>query len=200
MNPEQELEKLSQKRAKMAGVKRWIRRGKWVFSSIVVILLIYAVVSYQMYTVPGTYNPDSSTPQSPILDVQPEDMLLLQKLNLWRDPKVEDVVIYKTPDGTKTFVGRIAGLPGENLKRIGPTMSVGGREALPVGFSMGMDEKVRSGDVIPDGHYMIVNDTDGIASADSRVLGYIAREDIRFRVSTNVTLLFGRAESVNADD
>ncbi|MDC1142606.1 signal peptidase I [Planctomycetota bacterium] len=200
MKPEQELEKLAEKRAKMASFKRWIRRSRWMFSGMVALLLVYAVVSYQVYTVPGVFNPDSSSPQSPILDVQPEDILLLQKLNLWRDPKVEDVVIYNSPDGTKTLVGRVAGLPGETLKRSGPTMSIASRDALAVGFSIGMDEKVKDGDVIPEGQYLIVNDTDGIAASDSRTLGYIAREDIVFRVSTNITMLFGRAKPLNPQE
>ncbi|MEE9312590.1 MAG: signal peptidase I [Planctomycetota bacterium] len=199
MKAEQELEKLASKRAKIAGVRRWIRRGRWIFSGVVALLLVYSVYSYGFYTVPGRYNPDSKTPQSPIHDVQPEDILLLQKLNLWREPKVGDVIIYKAPDGTKTYVGRVAGLPGEKLKRIGPTMSVNGRDALAVGFSLGIGEKVDEGDVIPDGEYLIVNDTDDIAAPDSRNLGYISRSDMIYRVSTNLTLLFGRAQPMIPD-
>lgn len=199
MKAEQELEKLAKKRAKIAGVRRWIKRGRWVFSGVVALLFVYSVYSYSFYTVPGRYNPDSQTPQSPIHDVQPADILLLQKLNLWREPKVGDVIIYKASDGTKTYVGRVAGLPGEKLKRIGPTMSVNGRDALAVGFSLGMGEKVKEGDVIPDGEYLIVNDTDDIAAPDSRNLGYITRADMMYRVSTNITLLFGRAQPMIPD-
>lgn len=204
MNPDKELEKLNKKRAKMAGYKRWVRRGRWLFSIMVAILLTYSYLSYTIYTVQGRYNPASQAPQSPIYDVQPEDMLLLQKLNLWRDPKVGDVVIYrKTGTDTAvegTLVGRIAGLPGENIKRLGPTMTVNGRDALPVGFSVGLGEKVKAGDTIPDGQYMIITDTDDMPFPDSRTLGYIPRGDILYRVSTNITLLFGRAQAVDSDN
>src|SRR5690606_23957259 len=144
---------LDRRRETLKGAKRWIRRVRWALGAALVLVGLYAFISYKLYTVPGEYNPASKLVQTPIDDVQKGDTLLLMNLNLWRDPKVGDVVFYDHPaprDGVpETMIGRIAGLPGESVRRVGPTMAVEGRGPLLVGFSMGTDVAIQDGDVIP---------------------------------------------------
>lgn len=190
-----EMASLERRRAKVRRFKVWLRRVRIVLALAAVLLGAYIFVSYRIYTLPGTYDETSNKIQSPVADVMPGDTLLLQSLNLWREPKLGDTVIYKreelkegVPD---TLIGRVVGLPGETVRRDGPTMRVGGREPLPVGFDIGPDTNIKNGDVIPEGRYMITMDTDAIGYADSRDLGYIPRGNIEKRVTMNLSLVFG---------
>lgn len=174
--------------------RRWIRRLRVVMGLCVLLLGVYAWVSYRLYTLPGVYDPAIRTAQFPMEGLMPGDTVVLQNLNLWREPKLGDIVIYRNPrpeDGApESLVGRIAGLPGESLKRVGPTMAVGGREPLSVGFDIGGG--IEHGDVIPEGCYLILADLDAVPYLDSRTLGYIKRPEISRRVVLNITSWQGR--------
>lgn len=192
-NPETQA--LEQKRAKARGVRktlRWVRVG---FALITLTLAGYIFLSYGIYTVPGEYHASSTKIQSPISEVQPGDTLVLLNLNLWREPKLGDIVIYDHPnprDGVPSqLIGRIAGMPGETLTRVGPTMKVADRLPLPVGFGMG-GGSLKSGDVVPDGAYLIVTDTDAVAYADSRDFGFINGEAIQKKVVFNLAFMLGQ--------
>jgi signal peptidase I len=182
--------------APMRGAKRWIKRVRIGLMAVSVILCVYAIVSYSVYTLPGLYKPDSNKIQSPIGDVMPGDSVVLLKLNLWREPKLGDVVIYEHPDpkdgAPPQLIGRIAGLPGESVKRNGPTMQVEGREPLPVGFPIGPDVAIKDEAVIPEGEYLIVTDTDAIAYADSRDFGFVKRDAIQKKVVVNLAPMLGQ--------
>jgi len=184
-------ENLARRPKPLAGARRWFRRIRLVLAVPLLLILIYIILSYTVYTVPGTHNPESRRVQSPIEDVRKGDMLLLLKLNLWRDPRLHDIVIYEHPnpgDGVPTdLIGRIQGLPGETVVRVGPTMSVGGRDALNVGFDIGIGAAIQDNEVIPEGHYLIVADTDALAYADSRDFGFVSRDAIRQRVALNLS-------------
>ncbi len=193
--PQQEAAAARRKLDAVAGVRRWFRRARMFLGALVLLLGVYAWMSYRLYTLPGSYNPKARTQQSPIDGIAPGDTLLLQNLNLWRSPKLGDVVLYHNPkpaDGSaETLIGRIAGLPGETVRRTGPTMSVGGRDPLAVGFDLGSGS-VADGDVIAADHYLILADNDNVPYLDSRNVGYVAESDIFRRVSLNITAWSGR--------
>jgi len=180
------------------GVRKWMRRARIVMAGCVLLLGVYAWLSYRIYSLPGVYDPAVKTAQAPVEGVMPGDTLVLQNLNLWRDPKVGDLVIYRNPnprDGApESLIGRVVGMPGETVLRRGPTMAVGGRDPLAIGFGIGQDEQIKDGDVIPEGRYMIVVDFDTLPYADSRDLGYIEREFVIRRVVLNVTAWQGRQQ------
>jgi hypothetical protein len=148
-------------------------------------------LSYSFFTVPGAPTPASQRAQFPVEGILPGDTLWLVNFNLGREPRLRDVVFYRSQsagDGAPDMlVGRIVGLPGESLQRRGPTMAVGGREPLSIGFDPGDDMPVKDGDVIPPGRYLVVCDTDSVPYPDSRTLGYIEQERIRQRVAMNIS-------------
>ncbi len=187
---------IDRKHARVQAARRWIRRLRWVLGGALLLVGVYAFLTFKLYTVPGEFDPKSKRIQSPIEDVQKGDTLLLMNLNLWREPKLGDVVFYdhpNPPDGApETMLGRIAGLPGEPVKRAGPTMAIGGRSPLPVGFDIGDGVVVKDGDVIPEGHYLIITDTDALAYGDSRDFGYVERATIHRKVVMNLAPLLGQ--------
>lgn len=178
------------------GARRWIRRARILLAACVLLLGVYAWLSYRLYTLPGQYDETIKTAQAPVEGVMPGDTLLLQNLNLWREPKLGDLVIYDHPDpkdgAPGSLIGRVVGMPGEKVERRGPTMAVGGREPLGVGFDLGEGARINDGDVIPEGRYMIVVDFDSLPYVDSRNLGYIDRDAITRRVVLNISVWQGR--------
>lgn len=185
-------------RKKVPTVKRWIRRIRLLMVAVVVLMAVYVLMSYSIFTIPGQHDPDNKRIQSPIDDVQPGDTLLLLKLNLWREPRLGDIVFYEHPaprdDTPETLLGRIAGLPGETVTAQMPTFSAGGREPLGIGWVMGPQAGIKDGDVIPGGHYLIVTDNDAVAYGDSRDFGYVPSEKIHQRVALNLAGVFGQRE------
>lgn len=182
----------------MSTVAVWTKRLRVVLVVCVLLLGLYAWVSYRLYTLPGVHDPANKGPQAPVEGVQPGDTVLLQNLIMGREPRLGDLVIYTNPepkDGAPShLIGRVVGMPGETVKRAGPTMAVAGRDPLGIGFDLGDGVKIVDGDVIPDGCYMIVVDFDGLPYLDSRNLGYIARDSILRRVVLNITAWQGRSK------
>ena len=199
VDPVQLAARVRRRLAIMYMARQWIRRARGVLVVGLVLVVIYAWLSYSFYTVPGAWDPGARTAQFPIHDIRPADALMLQNLNLWRTPRLDDVVIYRNPgagDGApESLIGRIAGLPGETVRRRGPTVAVEGREPLPVGFDFGPGQSVRDGDVIPEASYLVLADIDSLPYPDSRALGYIGRQDIDKRVALNLSAAFGEARA-----
>jgi signal peptidase I len=170
--------------------RKTIKRLRLVMAAALGLLLVYIIVSYSIYSVPGTHDPEIKRMQSPVRDVNRGDTLVLLKLNLWRQPRLHDLVIYTNPEtgeGQPTdLIGRVQGLPGERIQRAGPSMSIGGREALSIGFHIGPGP-IQDGDVIPDDHYLVVADTDAVPYHDSRDFGFVHRDNIRHRVGLNLS-------------
>lgn len=187
---------LDRKRSQVKSFKRWVKRLRIVFALAVVIMGIYFMLSYGVYTLPGEYRASSRKIQSPVEEVMPGDTVILLNLNLWREPKLGDIVIYDHPDPTdgvpSQLIGRIAGMPGETVHAQLPTFRVEDRLPLNIGFVVGPDAKLKTGDVIPDGEYLIVTDTDAIAYADSRDFGYVPREAIQKKVIFNLAFIIGQ--------
>ena len=193
---------LERKRSQVKTFKRWVKRMRIVFALVVVVLGIYFMLSYGIYTLPGEYQADSNKIQSPIDEVMPGDTVILLSLNLWREPKLGDIVIYDHPDPKdgvpSQLIGRVAGLPGETIHQQLPSFQVEDRLPLNIGFVVGPEAALKDGDVIPEGEYLIVTDTDAIAYADSRDFGYVPRESIRKKVIFNLAFIIGQrsAESM----
>jgi hypothetical protein len=189
---------VERRRAQVKGFKRWVKRLRLIIAAGGVALAVYAYMSYGVFTMPGKFDATSNKVQSPINDVMPGDTVVLLNLNLWREPKLGDVVFYDHPaphDGApETMLGRIAGLPGETVKRAGPTMTIGGRAPLPVGFDLGDEVAVKDGDVIPEGRYLIITDTDALAYGDTRDFGYVSRDSIHRKVVMNLAPLLGHRQ------
>ncbi|MCB9894679.1 MAG: signal peptidase I [Planctomycetes bacterium] len=189
---------LQRKRAKVSQFKRWVKRLRILMAVVTVTLAVYIFMSYGVYTLPGEYKPLSRKVQSPITEVQPGDTVILLNMNLWREPKLGDIVIYDHPDPKdgvpSQLIGRVAGLPGETIVRVGPTIKVAGRLPLPVGFPMGKDVQIKDGATVPEGSYLIVTDTDAVAYADSRDFGFVSREALKKKVIFNLAFILGQRE------
>ncbi|MBK8206137.1 MAG: signal peptidase I [Planctomycetes bacterium] len=187
---------LERNRNRVKAARRWIRRLRYGLGALLLLVGVYALMSYSVYTLPGEYDPNSTKVQSPIEDIQRGDTVLLLKLNLWRDPKVGDIVLYDHPnprDGVpEVMLGRIAGAPGEEMRRAGPTMAIGGRPPLSVGFDIGSQATFQDGQVIPEGQYLILMDTDAVNYGDSRDFGLITRDAIRQKVALNMAGVLGQ--------
>lgn len=178
---------LDRNRARVRGAKRWIRRVRHVLAFVLVLLVVYVALSYRVYQLPG-----SAGDASPLDDIAPGGTVLLLSLNLWRAPKLGDVVLYERPgQPAELLIGRIAGLPGESVTRVGPSMSVGGRTPPGVGFSIGADVPIADGDHVPAAHYLILADTDAVSYADSRDFGYVPAGLIRRKVIMDLSPLLG---------
>ncbi|MCZ7605192.1 MAG: signal peptidase I [Planctomycetota bacterium] len=190
---------LQRRRAQVKGFKRWVRRLRIALALVTVVLAVYIFLSYGIYTVPGEYRATSNKIQSPISEVQPGDTLVLLNLNLWRDPRLGDIVIYDHPDpkdgAPSQLIGRVAGLPGETVHAQLPSFRVGDRLPLNVGFVVGPDAALKDGDVIPEGKYLIVTDNDAIAYADSRDFGYIDRAAMHKKVIFNLAFVLGQRQA-----
>ena len=187
---------IQRKRAQVNGFKRWLKRLRIIFAVASVCLAVYIFMSYGVFTLPGEYRAGTNKVQSPITEVQPGDTVILLSLNLWREPKLGDIVIYDHPDPKdgvpSQMIGRVAGLPGETIKRVGPTMQVSDRLPLPVGFPLGAGVKIQDGAVVPDGEYLIVTDTDAVAYADSRDFGFVKRDAMQKKVIFNLAFILGQ--------
>lgn len=163
---------------------RGMLRGlRLMFGLAVMLLLLFGFLNYDLYTVPGEKG------GAKVFGIGRGDNLLLARYRFWREPRLGDVVFYRAP-GEKgeggNQVGRIVGVPGESIKRMGPTMSVGGREPLAIGFEIGPQAKIKDGDTVPEGKYLILVDEDTYEYGDSRQYGYIPQENIEYRLAMNL--------------
>jgi signal peptidase I len=196
--PNPETKPVERRRAQIKGAKRWIKRLRIAFALVTVVMGVYIFLSYGVYTLPGEYRAGSNKVQSPINDVMPGDTVVLLTLNLWRDPKLGDIVIYDHPDPKDgvpgRLIGRVAGLPGERVVRNGPTMQVGDRPPLAIGFPLGPDVAIKDDAVIPEGEYLVVADNDAVAYADSRDFGFVKRDAILKKVIFNLATVIGQRE------
>mgnify|MGYP005983167663 CR=1 FL=1 len=102
-----------------------------------------------------------------------------------------DIVVYSAPDANKNYVGRVIGLPGEDIVYEGDQLLVDGeRIAEPfleesIAQATGTNpftwnftsKEALSAQTIPDGTYFIMGDNRPM-SKDSRMIGAIAQEHI----------------------
>ncbi len=169
---------------------RALLRGlRLVFGLLVMLLMLFGFLNYDLYQVPGEKGGGK------VFGIGRGDSLLLARYRFWRDPRLDDVVFYRASEEkgeTGYQVGRVVGLPGEKVARHGPTMAVAGREPLAIGFEIGPNAKIKDGDVIPEGRYLILVDDDSYDYGDSRRYGYIALENIEYRLAMNLAGMWGQ--------
>ncbi|MCC6573950.1 MAG: hypothetical protein IT462_09165 [Planctomycetes bacterium] len=179
-----------------SGARKGIRVARWVLMAVVLAFGGYALTTYSTYTIPGKYVKNELGPLSP--DVEKGDSLLLQNLNFGRTPKLYDIVVYRQPGKPAgepaDLIGRIMGVAGEKLERVGPTMKIGGREPLSIGFDIGPGVKLKDGDVVPADYFLVLVQTDSDYYPDSRTVGFVPRENVTQRMAMNLATLWGRAE------
>lgn len=147
-------------------------------------LMAFAWLNYTYFTVPGERNS-----QPVLFDISRGDALILARYRPWRPPMVGDIVFYRAPGGADDaalLIGRVEGVPGETVRRRGPTMTVGGREPLAIGFELSPDAPIKDGDIIAESRYLILVDSDAVAYTDSRIHGYIGRDQIEYRLALNL--------------
>jgi signal peptidase I len=164
--------------------RAWLRGLRMFLGLTVMLLLLFGFLSYDIYTVPG----EAGGPA--MFGIKRGDRLLLARYRFWREPRLGEIVFYRAPGGpddSASHVGRIVGLPGEKVTRHGATMKVGGREPLVVGFGLGPDSLINDGDVIPEGEYFLLAESDQYDYADSRRLGYVPLENIQYRYAMNMS-------------
>jgi len=95
-----------------------------------------------------------------------------------------DVVVFRYPgDGSKNYIKRIVGAPGDRIEIVRGAVLVNGRRLeepyVPARFR---DERSMSEVTVPEGRYFVLGDHRNLSS-DSRDFGTVAREAI-----------FGKAE------
>jgi signal peptidase I len=110
------------------------------------------------------------------------------RLSQGRAPMRGEIVVYRAPSGSDTefLVGRVAGLPGEQVNLNEGRLTVNG---VPVGengnLQFGPTEgaapygrsKSKEYSLVPEGQYFIIAE-DGSDGLDSRTLGWIPRKDV----------------------
>jgi len=96
---------------------------------------------------------------------------------LWRNPKRQDVVIFRRP-GQPDFVKRVIGLPGDTVEIRHGRVWVSGQPLEEPYLREPHDPDDRFGPVtVPAGHYFVMGDNRD-NSHDSRYIGFVSREDI----------------------
>ena len=116
------------------------------------------------------------------------DRLLLDRMAYaGKDPESGDVVVFEVPgDEKKSFIKRIAGVPGDHVVIGDGKAFSNGRET----DEMFTAEGTTSGDldlVVPEGRYFVLGDN-RMNSRDSRdgMIGCIPRESIQGKVSVRL--------------
>jgi len=166
-----------------------LRAIRVLLTFLVLGLMAFAYINYGLYTVPGDKG------REVFFGIAPGDSLVIARYRFWRSPQLGDVVFYNAPGAASDqarLIGRVSGLPGERIARRGPTMAIGGREPMAVGFELGDSARIRDGDVIPEGKYLILVDSDAVTYADSREHGYIPLDSIEYRLALNLAAFWGR--------
>lgn len=174
--PEQVLPPFATRHRKLLRVLRLL------FGLAVMVVMLWGFLNYDIYKVPGEKGGGK------VFGVGRGDTLLMARYRFWREPRLGDVVFYRAPgstDDAAAQLGRVVGLPGEKVERQGPTMRVGGRDALAVGFELGPKARIKHGDVIPEGRYLVLVDSDALEYGDSREFGYVPAENIVYRLAMN---------------
>jgi signal peptidase I len=176
-------QRVSRARGAMRATRRWIRRARFVLGAVVVLLLVYAVVSYRIVTLHG------GPGVLPLEGVQYGDSLLTQYFNLGRAPVRGNLVIYTDPQNPgEELLGRVVGLAGDSVGRDGPAVHVAGVR-LAVGFHLA-GALPEDGEV-PTGKVLILTDNDDVGYRDSRDFGFVPLDHLQRRVAVNLSASFG---------
>ena len=120
---------------------------------------------------------------------------LKQSLVRWAMPRRGDLVLYsitsERTEGPVLLIGRVAGLPGEQVSIINGTLHIDGNafqlpEPAPALYGATPPEacygrgKAKEYCLVPDGHYFILSDVtaEGEAALDSRSCGWVSAKQV----------------------
>ena len=107
------------------------------------------------------------------------DRLFVNKfIYTFQTPKRGDIILFKSPykDG-KEFVKRLVALPGETVEIKKGIVFINGKEIAFPGVDVQRDYSYFGPEVVPADSYFALGDNRG-NSADSRVWGYVPRQDL----------------------
>ena len=118
-----------------------------------------------------------------------KQILLLDKIS-YKFKEIErfDIVVIKV--GKKEIIKRIIGLPGETIEYKDNTLYVDGKE-LPNDYNFDTEDFTIEDigkdlyEKIPENEYLVLGDN-RIVSADSRIIGFIKKEDILGKTSISI--------------
>jgi len=198
----------------MSRVQRIWKDNRGFFLFIVLMLLFRSVVA-DWNTVPtGSMKPSILEGDRILVDKMAYDLRLpfshISLLELG-EPKRGDIVIFDSEKAGKRLVKRVIGLPGDVVAMQGNRLFLNGRwldyQPLQQGIAGSVVEEGLQGHshpirlqwrasqlanfgpvTVPDGHYLVLGDNRD-NSADSRVIGFVPRDEIVGRSSRVVISL-----------
>lgn len=155
--------------------------------TLLVALFIALVLRY--FVIQTSYIPSGS--MIPTLNIR--DRLLVNKfIYKFRDPKRGEIVVFRSPHqeakpflntflgigGETPFVKRLIGLPGDTVELKHGVVYVNDKQLILSGVQVRRDFTTYPKITIPKDHYFVLGDNRG-NSADSRMWGFVPRDDFR---------------------
>ncbi|MBP5684628.1 MAG: signal peptidase I [Bacilli bacterium] len=107
-----------------------------------------------------------------------------------------DIVVINTKDDI--IIKRIIGLPGENIKYQDNKLYINGEEVeepFDHEITHNYDISELNVEVVPEDHYFVLGDNRG-NSSDSRIIGFISKDQIRGKVFNKVLFPFSKIRTV----
>lgn len=150
----------------------------WVLLSIVAALLVVLAVVVEPMRV-------TSVSMSPTLSRG--DHILIDKLTgLWRPPAVDDLVVFRDPEGGALAVKRVVALEGQVVALEDGVLHVDGVARDEPGIDASAVDSVYFGPVtVPPGTVFVLGDNRG-DSVDSRTYGSVPLDDLVGRVALSL--------------
>lgn len=151
--------------------------AKYIIIGIIALILFIYIISFQQVIGP------SMTP-----NYLEGEIFLLNKIKYKIfDIKRFDVVVLESTK-SKYMIKRVIGLPGESIEYIDNKLYIDGKyveEDFDKNGETANFNTSKFSSTIPEGHYFVVGDN-RINSEDSRVFGFVAKEDIIGKVEFRV--------------
>ncbi len=147
----------------------------------IVIVLVVVLIRGFLVT-PVIVSGDSMVPT-----LEDKELLLLNKINYkLNNIKRFDIVVIRLEN--KEIIKRVIGLPGEEVTYRDNSLYIDGHE-IENDYNFETEDftlkDICNCDYIPEGKYLVLGDNRGV-SADSRIMGFIDREDIQGSVEVSL--------------